>query len=220
MKVLVVDDHALIREALHGVIRELMEDAFIVEASDAQGALRCIEEHADLELILLDLYLPGRSGFEILNELHDRFPALCVVVLSASCQRDDITRALDSGALGFIPKSASREIMLSALRLVLAGGVYVPPEVFGRVQAAPLSTSHPGQNPSAMELGLTERQLEVLLLMMQGRSNKGICRALDLAEPTVKNHVTAILKALNARNRTEAVVIASTLGVGPTTRNR
>lgn len=207
MKILVVDDHVLIREALRGVLRELEQNAVIIEAADSRQAMRHIEENQELELILLDLYLPDRSGFDILAELRERCPAVSVVVLSVSIYRDDITRALDLGALGFIPKSASREIMISAFKLIFSGGVYVPPEIFGPRQSTPAV-----QPPSAAELELTERQMEVLVLLMQGKSNKEICRALDIAEPTVKNHVTAILKALKSSNRTEAVVAAGALG--------
>jgi DNA-binding NarL/FixJ family response regulator len=218
MKILVVDDHVLIREALRGVLLELESDAAIVDAPDSRQAMRCIEENTDLELILLDLKLPDGSGFDVLAALRERFPAISVVVLSASSDRDDIARALELGALGFIPKSAEREVMLSAFKLIFAGGVYVPPEILRAPQATPSASSSPeqsGQPPSAADIGLTGRQMEVLALMMQGKSNKAICRALDLAEPTVKNHVTAILKALKASNRTEAVITAGALGLAP-----
>lgn len=214
MKTLVVDDHALIREALRGVLGELNEDAVIIEAPDSRRAMQCIEENPDVELILLDLYLPDRGGFEVLAELRERYPAISVVVLSVSTDRDDITRALDLGALGFIPKSAQREVMLSAFKLIFSGGVYVPPEVFGRTPSTPAAPPRTGLPPSAAELGLTRRQMDVLRLMMQGKSNKAICRVLDLAEPTVKNHVTAILKAFKVSNRTEAVIAAGARGLG------
>ncbi len=219
MKILVVDDHALIREALRGVLRELKGDATIVEAPDSDQATQRIAEHPDLELILLDPNLPDRSGFELLAELRESHPAVPVVMLSASNDRDDIAKALELGALGFIPKSAQREVMLSALELIFSGGTYVPPEILGRPQAPapplPVPPAPSGRPPSAAELRLTGRQMEVLALMMQGKSNKVICRALDLAEPTVKNHVSAILKALKVTNRTEAVIAARTLGVAP-----
>jgi DNA-binding NarL/FixJ family response regulator len=218
MKILVVDDHVLIREALRGVLIELVSDAAIVDAPDSRRAMRCIEENPDLELILLDLKLPDGSGFDVLAALRERYPAISVVMLSASSDRDDIARALELGALGFIPKSAEREVMLSAFKLIFAGGVYVPPEILRAPQATPSASSSPeqsGQPPSAADIGLTGRQMEVLALMMQGKSNKAICRALDLAEPTVKNHVTAILKALKATNRTEAVIAAGALGLAP-----
>jgi DNA-binding NarL/FixJ family response regulator len=154
----------------------------------------------------------------MLGELGVRYPTVSVVVLSAYHDRDRITKALDLGAIGFIPKSAQREVMLSAFNLIFAGGIYVPPEILGRHEPA----AAPGQAPAppsrrimGSELGLTERQIEVLALMMLGKSNKSICRALDLAEPTVKVHVSAILKALKVSNRTEAVIAAGTLGFGP-----
>jgi DNA-binding NarL/FixJ family response regulator len=212
MKILVVDDHVLIREALRGVLIELVSDATIVEAPDSRQAMRCIEENPDLELILLDLNLPDGSGFDVLAALCERYPAISVVMLSASRDRDDIARALELGALGFIPKSAEREVMLSAFKLIFSGGVYVPPEILPAPRAAPERSQPP---PSPADIGLTGRQMEVLALMMQGKSNKAICRVLDLAEPTVKNHVTAILKALKATNRTEAVIAAGALGVAP-----
>lgn len=214
MKILVVDDHVLIREALRGVLRELESDATIGEAADSHQALQHLAEHPDIDLILLDLYLPGGSGFDLLTDLRQRLPAISVVVLSASSDRADITRALDLGALGFIPKSARREVMLSAFKLIFAGGIYVPPEIFDRHEPAATMPSPSQRPPVAADLGLTERQMEVLELMMQGQSNKLICRALGIAEPTVKNHVTAILKALKVNNRTAAVIAAAARGLG------
>jgi DNA-binding NarL/FixJ family response regulator len=217
MKFLVVDDHALIREALRGVLKELKDDAAVLEAPNCGQAMALIAEHPDIGLVLLDLGLPDRDGFSVLAELRERYPAMAVVVLSAQQDRTSVVKALDLGALGFIPKSGQREVMLSALQLVFAGGKYIPPEALARDETSPLQ---PGAKPPAADrrhvspadLGLTGRQLDVLWLMMQGKSNKAICRALDLAEPTVKNHVTAILKALEVSNRTEAVIAVSALG--------
>ena len=219
MNILIVDDHVLIREALRGVLQELQPEAEVKEAADARRAMERITENPDLDLILLDLKLPDRSGFEVLAELRECHPAIAVVMLSASNDPDHIAKALGLGAVGFIPKSAQRDVMLGALRLIFSGGIYIPPEILSRPPAAqspaPGTSAPSGCRASAAELGLTGRQKEVLALMMQGKSNKAICRALDLAEPTVKNHVTAILKALKAANRTEAVVTAGALGVAP-----
>jgi DNA-binding NarL/FixJ family response regulator len=140
-----------------------------------------------------------------------------VVVLSAQQDRDSVNRALDLGALGFITKSGQLEVMVKALELVFAGGVYIPPEIRARDQpfARQPDANQPAANRpsgSPADLGLTDRQVEVLSLMMQGKSNKAICRLLNLAEPTVKNHVTAILKALKVSNRTEAVIAVGELG--------
>ncbi len=219
MKFLLVDDHALIREAVRGVLKELDDGAAIFEASRWSEAARLLGEHSDLALVLLDLGLPDRDGFAALQEARTHHPRIPVVILSASCARDHVVKALDLGAVGFIPKSGEREVMLSALRLVFSGGVYIPPEILSRSEPLPAlaPSTAPGRRPegpapaSPADLGLTARQVDVLALMMRGKSNKAICRILNLAEPTVKNHVTAILKALKASNRTEAVIMVGAL---------
>jgi len=212
MKFLVVDDHALIREAMRGVLVELQRDAVVLEAGTCGEAMALIRQHGDLSLMLLDLKLPDRDGFDVMAELREHYPALSVVMLSAFNDRDNVLKALDGGALGFIPKTGSRDVLVSALRLILAGGVYIPPDILDRTPSASAEPAAAARRPSPAELGLTERQVDVLALMMQGKSNKLICRALDLAEPTVKNHVSAILKALNVSNRTEAVLAVAALG--------
>lgn len=212
MKILIVDDHALIRDALRGVLAAMRNDAAVLEASQSSAALELAARNPDIELILLDLALPDCDGFVTLSELRQRHPEMAVAVLSASKNKEDIARALKLGAQGFIPKSAHREVMLGALNLIFSGGIYVPPEVLDDIASTAAPRTAIGKSlPSAMELGLTPRQREVLVLMMQGKSNKAICRALGLAEPTVKNHVTAILRALRATNRTEAVVAAGAM---------
>ena len=216
MKILVVDDHVLIREALRGVLRELKgETVVILESAGASEALRQMEQHADVELVLLDLNLPDRDGLDTLRELGTRWPTVPVVVLSAFHDREKVSQALELGAVGFIPKSARREVMCGAFNLIFAGGIYVPPEILA-LQApsagAAAGDPMPDLRTRALALGLTERQVEVLTLMMQGKSNKAICRTLGLAESTVKIHVSAILRTLNVSNRTEAVVAVRALG--------
>lgn len=217
VKILVVDDHPLILEALHHVLKQLDADVEVCGAQSADQALALLDQHGDADLMLLDLGLPGTDGLEFLGKVRGKNPAVPVVVLSASDIRDHVMRAIDLGAMGFIPKSSSNQVMLGALRLVLSGGVYLPP-------AALLSdTSHgaPMQSPghardasiTARDLGLTERQAQVLGLILQGKPNKLICRELDLAEGTVKIHVAAILRALNVSTRTQAVIEASRLGL-------
>jgi DNA-binding NarL/FixJ family response regulator len=224
MKILVVDDHVLIRDALRGVLKELKGEADVLEASDCRQAMALIGENADdLGLILLDLHLPDRDGFSALAEVRERYPTISVVVLSGQHDRGSVVKALDLGALGFIPKSGQREVMLSALQLIFAGGRYIPPEILARDDTTDSPPKPPaGRLPpvSPSDLGLTERQIDVLALMMQGKSNKAICRVLDLAEPTVKNHVTAILKALKVTNRTEAVIAVRELGWDLTNRGK
>jgi DNA-binding NarL/FixJ family response regulator len=213
MKILVVDDHPLILEALKQVLRDLQPEIDVLEARDAAQAVDQAASHPDLSLILLDLTLPKTHGLELLPELRSRWPDVPVVVLSATEDRDTVLRAINDGAMGFIPKTSRTEVLIAALRLVFSGGVYLPPSAFA-------ATSHGVSEPrptaavrSPREAGLTERQAQVLALLVQGKSNKLICRALDLAEGTVKIHVTAILRALNVSNRTEALVAVSRMGL-------
>jgi DNA-binding NarL/FixJ family response regulator len=179
--------------------------------------MQIIAEHTDIGFVFLELDLPDGDGLSVLAQLRERHPGMSVVVLSARCDRDSVARALSLGALAFIPKSAERAILLSALELVFAGGVYIPPEILARdeplVSSPKLSCgARHGKGTRPADLGLRPRQLEVLQLVMQGKTNKGICRELNLAEATVKNHVTAILKALKVTNRTEAVITVGELG--------
>jgi DNA-binding NarL/FixJ family response regulator len=214
MKILLSDDHALIREAVRGVLRELAPDANVVEASDGARTVELIERNPDIDLILLDLNLPDRDGLALLADLRARYPAMSVVVLSAFQDQATIRQALRLGALGFIPKNTERDVMVNALRLVFAGGIYIPVEALDRPVAPPAANGVANADlvrrlPSG--LALTGRQIEVLALIMEGKSNKAISRTLDVAEHTVKNHVTAIFKALNVTNRTEAVIAAGRL---------
>jgi DNA-binding NarL/FixJ family response regulator len=212
LKVLVVDDHPLICEALRQVLRALDREIELLEAGNGAQALAAAGK-SDLDLILLDLALPDREGFDVLRELRERHPAFPVVVLSASEQSDVVMRALDAGAMGFIPKTSSNDVLLGALRLVLAGGVYLPAEVLRHSPAPALVSKPAGAGASYRDVGLTERQAQVLALLVQGKPNKIICRELDLAEGTVKIHVTAILKALGVTNRTQAVIAVGKLGL-------
>jgi DNA-binding NarL/FixJ family response regulator len=202
---------------LRGVLRDLDPEATVLEASGYRQAARLLEEHGDFGLILLDLNLPDRDGFAVLTELRERYPATSIVVLSGFNDHDNVVNALNLGALGFIPKSAERAVMLGALNLVLAGGTYIPPDVLDRQGATaeprPAVPSPATAGPAT--LVLTRRQAEVLGHMMHGLSNKAICRKLGLAERTVKNSVTAIFKTLQVSNRTEAVIKAGKLGWNP-----
>jgi len=220
LKVLIVDDHPLIREALRHVLRTLDDGLDLVEAQNCAEALAAAAAHADLDLVLLDLALPDADGFDALARLRERHPGLPVVVLSAFEQPELVTRALDAGAMGFIPKTSSNQLLLEALRLVLSGRVYLPAEVLAQHREIPevalQRAAQAGRADAAIsprDLGLTARQADVLALMIEGKPNKLICRELNLAEGTVKIHVTAILKALNVSNRTQAVIAVGKLGL-------
>ena len=211
-KILLIDDHILIREALRGVLGELRADAVFFEASNYRQTIDLIEQHDHFDLILLDLMLPDRDGLSTLAELRERCPAAAIVVLSAYSAPCHITQAFHLGAAGYIPKSTSLEVMVGALQLAVSGGIYIPPE-FVIHRDVRVSAAAGGTEMSPAHLGLTERQAEVLTLLMRGKSNKAIAAMLDLTEPTVKNHITAILKALKVNSRTEAVIAAAKHGI-------
>lgn len=219
MKFLVVDDHALIRDAMSSVLASLRIGAQVLQAADGAQALAVLATHPDLDLVLLDLDLPDRDGLSVLDEIVVRNPAVGVVMLSGNHDSETIQHALRQGAQGFIPKTETRDVLARALELVLAGGVYVPKAALGaRLQPPAAPAGVTAQTSASLApapwsgLGLTDRQLDVLALLMQGCSNKLICRALGLAEPTVKNHVSAIFRLLGVSSRTEAVLAVTRRG--------
>jgi len=209
MKILVIDDHPLIQEALRHVLAALDPTLELIQAQDASEAHAALSRDPDTDLIVLDLALPGCDGFELLADLRREWPGMPVLVLSATHDRDTVEQALDLGAMGFIPKTANTRVLLEALQLVLAGGVYVPSE---SVRAA-ASVRSRTLVTRPEQLGLTVRQADVLKLLVQGKPNKLICRDLKLSEGTVKVHVSAILRALNVRNRTQVVIELARRGV-------
>ncbi len=204
MNVLLVDDHPLFREGLRSLL-ERMEMRFrIVEAESCETALG-ESDATEFDLILLDLALPGMTGLEAIARFRSRFPTTPLVIVSASYEAGQVKLAIARGAQGFIPKSTPAAVLMSALRLIFSGGIYVPPTV---VSAEP--------EPAARgtgAAGLTNAQERVLALMARGQSNKVIGNTLAISDNTVRAHVSAILKALNATNRTEAVRIAIDTGL-------
>jgi DNA-binding NarL/FixJ family response regulator len=214
MKLLIVDDHHLIREGLRPVLKRLGGDgkeATVFEAASFEAAVEYADAHSDLDLVLLDLRLPNVEGFAALLDLQERHPGLPIVVMSGEDDPVLMREAIEHGALGFIPKSSTSEVILSALRLVLSGGTYLPREIMAAPHASPAPPAPP---PSlASSLGLTPRQAEVLALLLAGKSNKSICRDLNLAEGTVKTHIAAVFKVLNVSSRVQAVIAASKRGI-------
>jgi DNA-binding NarL/FixJ family response regulator len=216
VKILLIDDHPLILEALRHVLRQLDGEVEVLGARTAEGGVALVAANSDAGLLLLDLTLPGSDGFALLERLRRDYPQIPVVVLSASDRREDILRAIDLGAMGYIPKTSSNQVTLQALRLVLSGGVYLPPVALNlrdESQPPPVAQRSAGPRMTPSELGLTARQAQVLALILQGKPNKVICRELALAEGTVKIHVAAILRALNVGTRTQAVIEASRIGL-------
>jgi DNA-binding NarL/FixJ family response regulator len=204
MKTLLADDHPLMREGVRQVLAQLEPAVEIIDAHDYPSLFAQTALHADLDLALVDLNMPGFVGMQGITQFRGRFPDIPLVVLSASESPHDIRGALEAGALGYIPKAASTADMLAALRQVLAGDIYVP---------ACLGSSHSGLHSVAaadfealQHTGLTARQLEVARLLAQGCTNKAIGGMLAMSEGTVKVHIAAIFRALNVTNRTEAVL--------------
>ena len=252
MRILIVDDHCLFREATGLILERLTDRVTLIEAGDAEEALRLVEHYRELDLILLDLALPGCGGLEAIERILAIAPGTPIAVLSGSEDPRRVTAAIDAGACGFIPKSASSHEFISALRIVLDGEIYLPPRYLhapladtctdAAANAAANAATSPAANAAtsaatavtatiataadsngdaasgertaaATGAYLTARQQRVLELLAEGLPNKLIARELSLSDATVKLHVSAILRELGVRNRTEAVVLATQRGL-------
>lgn len=210
LRFLVVEDHPLVREGICRLLGQFSEQIEIVEAADGEAALGFLEQDTAFDLVLMDLAMPKVDGFAALSLLRDRYPTVPVAVLSAYEDPPTVSRAMNNGASGFITKSSSGEEILAALREILDGHIVQPgrkvPEA--KLGAFPERTSASGEmRPD--EIGLTERQAQVLALLMQGLTNREIGRQLGLTEGTVKVHATAVFKLLGVNSRAEAVVAAN-----------
>lgn len=224
MKVLLVDDHPLILSALQTVIKGLGDHVNVVGAGSARAAREALQAENDFDLVLLDLQLGDADGFDLLVEFRAAYPALPVVVVSASDRASDVIRSIDLGAMGFVPKRSTNETLFEALHMVMSGGIYVPPMSIGSEpppveRRRPDTTANPlnlvnqeatdsgfQTQPSLASLGLTPRQTDVLALLLKGNPNKLIARELGLSVETVKDHVAAVLRALGVSSRTQAVL--------------
>jgi DNA-binding NarL/FixJ family response regulator len=206
MQILIADDHGLFREGLRLVLDQLEEGVQVVEADSLDAALDAARKSPELDIALLDLHMPGMQDTAGIQRFRQKFPDVPVVVVSASDDPMAVDNAISAGASGFICKTSSAPLTLSALRVVLAGGVYLPPQVLQRGAA--------GCNNHAARSLLTERQTAVLRLLAEGKPNKVIADELNLSEGTVKIHLNAIYRALKVRNRTEAVLAAQRLRIG------
>lgn len=203
LRILSVDDHDLFRDGLRQILTSLGESIDLIEAATAAEARTLLSQHADeLALLLLDLHLPDEGGIAFLRALRADYPDVPIAVLSGEENPREMRQALDLDALGYIPKSSPRNVLASALRLVIEGGVYVPPGVLREEPAAPDRFDQ-----------LTPRQRDVALLLAKGLTNKEIGSVLGIRAPTVKKHVEMILATLDVSNRTEAVAVMVELGV-------
>ena len=213
LKLLVVEDHALVREGLVGLLAQLEKDVAITGQPDFESALALLDNDEDFDLILLDLAMPGIDGFAGLDILRKGFPAIPVAVVSAFDDVPTVTRVLNLGASGFIPKAFSGEELLAAVREVLDGNIFQPGQSAGaRLDSVP--PTPPSQlSVQPAEIGLTDRQSQVLALMVRGLSNRDIAEQLELSEGTVKIHATAIFKTLGVNSRTQALVTVTRYGI-------
>lgn len=202
MKILLVDDHALFRDGVLLVLEGLAREIETLQAGSYESAEVIMHEHSDIDLVLLDLGLPGIGHIDALLAIKKQLPEALIIVLSATEDYRMVEQVLRHGANGYIPKSSPAKIMLNALQLVLSGGTYVPPEILQNKEAELIDA---GTENETLDSLLTPRQADVLHQLAGGKSNKEIGGALNLTESTVRAHVAAILKAFKVNNRTQAV---------------
>jgi two-component system, NarL family, nitrate/nitrite response regulator NarL len=211
LKLLVIDDHPLVLKGITAALQTLGQDTRVLTAGDGEEGMNLANENPDLDLVLLDLALPGGcSGYGLISRLHERMPSLPVIVVSALDEPENIRLAINAGAMGFVPKSAGSNVLIDALKDVLEGNISVP-------ESAQQGSDEPDEPlrtpPDASQL--TPRQLEVLTGVCHGKTNKEVATDLGLSEKTIKAHVTAIFKVLGVVNRTQAALIARRLGMMP-----
>jgi two-component system nitrate/nitrite response regulator NarL len=213
MKILIVDDHAVLREGLAALLQQLSPKVTTFEAGNASDALALVDEHPDLDVLLLDLMMPGIDGLQALSAFLKKRPTLRVIVLSSSEHPADVRKALVAGALGYVPKSAGQRELMSAIQMVLQGGVYVPTLLLNEVADGAQTRQIPPDNKRGS--ALTARQIEILTFISEGHSNKSIAAILGVSEKTVKTHITAIFKELKVVSRTQASVAGRKAGLIP-----
>ena len=220
-RVLVADDHSVFREGLRHVLRKIIVDCVVIEATDFDGAMSICAEAPPPNLLLVDLFMPGMDAADSIPALRERCPDSPIIIISISEALSDIRRAFENGASAYIPKSFSTDVLIAAVNLVLAGGTYWPQTMLNEI-------AEPGMQPAQLQFGgayavknrpdgskslLTRRQVQVLTQMAQGKPNKVIARDLGIALATVKAHVNTILSLLKVENRTQAVLVAQRLNL-------
>ncbi len=213
MKILLVDDHALFRDGMRYVLQQLGDSITILQAGNFLDGVTLASEHPDLDLALLDLNMPGSEGTVSVQFFHGRFPHIPVVVVSGEEGRGIMEKVMHHGAMGFISKNSSAQTMLSALNMVLDGGVYIPPQLLQQYHASADEAQPRDRRIRRNEQGLSDRQVEVLKLIVAGLSNKEIAGCLALAEGTVKIHVASVFHALGVNSRLDAAKMAKTMNL-------
>ena len=213
MRILLIDDHDLFREGLKYLLPVLDNTVQYTEAGDLESALQH-DPDIGFDLVLLDLYMPGVKGMEALSRCREHFESASLVVVSGEEDARIIRGAIEHGAAGFIPKSSSREVLVSALRVVLAGGTYLPDHALKPIASAQPQQMTAESVPDSAH-PLSRRQFDVLMRAIQGKSNKIIAKELDISDHTVKAHLSMAYRSLGVQNRTEAVYAAAKLGFQP-----
>lgn len=214
--ILIADDHALIRTGLSALLAQQFSTSTILEAANAAQALQVANDTPSLDLALLDLFLQDMDGFTFLRQFCNTYPAVPVIVMSASTNPAHVRKVIDMGVSGYVPKSVSPEEFSGAIKRVMGGGVYIPDDktLGAGVHENKVAVSS-GSAYSLDEVKdlLTARHMQILARIQCGRSNKQIAREYELSENTVKTHVSAVLKILGLANRTEAGILAEKLGI-------
>ena len=210
MRVLLIDDHVMFRQGISLLLSDFDKSLQFSEAGTCEQALQLLNGNP-ADLILLDLKMPGTDGLSALLQIRSAHPDIPLAVLSGNNDPATIRDAIDAGASGFVPKESSSEVLIAALKLILAGGVYLPPAALEMMVESHYSEGKVHNDSSP----LSERQTDVLLKAIQGKPNKIIAREMQIAEGTVKAHLSVAFRALGVHNRTEAVFAAARLGLRP-----
>jgi DNA-binding NarL/FixJ family response regulator len=210
MNILVIDDHAVMREGLAALLGQGSDPAVVWQAKNADDAFQILETCGDLDVIIIDLIIPGVSGHAFIADVGRRRPETPIIVLSSSEAAQDAKQAFAQGAMAYVPKSASHTTLMTAIGLVLSGEIYVPPLVLDLI-----SETAPATRPASISEAakLTDRQTEILKYLSMGHSNKVIARALNLSEKTVKAHISAIFKTMHVANRYQAISAGKSAGL-------
>ncbi len=216
MRILIVDDQPLFREALGSLLERFYPGAAVFEVGSVEEAVGVLCQYANFDLIMLDVFLPGGTGVAALALIKEKVQQTPVVIMSGADDAEIARKLIEHGARGYIAKSAGAGDVKNALHLILAGEIYISPSMLAEAKSSLPSDSRnspPPTMPDSDEMpgmaGLTPRQREVFRLMARGLPNKSIARELSCSDGTIKLHVSAILRALHARNRTEAVQMAA-----------
>lgn len=216
MKILIADDHELFLKGLEFILKENIQTAEIISAKNYEEIFSILTQYKDFDLIITDLAMPGANWLTAIKKIHQTLPETPLIIISAVFDREILQQTFDIGVAGYIPKTATNTLIISAINLVLAGGAYIPHDLlYNQTKTTKTETASlqalkqiPSETQKARTKGLTERQLEIVKCIAEGLPNKQIAHKLNLTEGTIKVHVTIILKALNVKNRTSAVIEA------------